>query len=253
MSKSAIRLFCNLDLRNFLMSGNEITLNNQQRHYLIDVLRCKINDPINLIDGFSGEYQAYISTLRKNEIGVKIIKLLRISTVPADLCLLFAPLKKSRTELIVEKCVELGVKQIKPIVTEFTNVKVLNSSRLKQVMKSSAQQCGCTYLPILDEIDTLDNVLNNWESERTIIFCSEKNDGSHIGSVLPSLTNRPMAILIGPEGGFSRHEAEKLKLLNFVRTVSLGPQILRADTAAIASISIWQTICGFWDSQAGKR
>ena len=116
-------------------------------------------------------------------------------------------------------------------------------------MISSAQQCGSTWLPELGTLQGLKEVLQSWDSKRQILFCDEKLEGTQINMVLQSLQSKPMAILVGPEGGFSKKEFDLLMSQEFVRRVSLGPQILRAETAVIASVSIWQSMCGYWSDK----
>ena len=246
MSKNKIRLYCDINLRELFEAEKECALAKEQFHYLIDVMRCKVGDKLNLLDGKTGEYECKITFISRKEIRIRILHFLKSLASPVDLWLLFAPIKKGKTELIIEKCVELGVKRIMPVLTDFTNVPKINRRRFKSIMISSAQQCGSTWLPDLEDLQDLTQVLSSWNSKRLLIFCDEKLDGNHINTVLHSLGSRPMAILIGPEGGFSRTESELLISSEFVRRVSLGPQILRAETAVIASVSIWQSICGFW-------
>ena len=248
MSKNEIKLYCDADLGELYEAHSEYSLTSEQLHYLIDVMRCKVGDKIHLLDGKTGEYQCKIVFAARNEVRVKICHFLKSLSNPADLWLLFSPIKKAKTELIIEKCVELGVKKILPVSTDFTNLPKINKNRFKRIMISSAQQCGSTWLPELEDLNDLRKVLQSWDPERIMIFCDETLQGTQINKVLNTLNSMPMAILIGPEGGFSKEEIELLMSQEFVRRVSLGPQILRAETAVIASVSIWQSICGFWSN-----
>ena len=246
MSKNIIRLYSTINLKELFLAQTDYALTKEQNHYLIDVMRCKVGDAVHLLDGKTGEYQCQISSILKKKAFVKILKLNKVSRNPADLWLLFAPVKKARTELIIEKCVELGVKKILPVITDYTNLPKFNNKRFQNIMISSVQQCGSTWLPELEELQGLKKVLEFWDPKRIIIFCDERLDGTKINTLLMSIKSKPIAILIGPEGGFSELEFDLLKGLKFVRRASLGPQVLRAETAAIASISIWQSICGEW-------
>tara|TARA_X000001036_G_scaffold148609_1_gene141250 strand:- start:756 stop:1505 length:750 start_codon:yes stop_codon:yes gene_type:complete len=246
VSKNIIRLYCTVNLKELLLAQTDYALTREQNHYLIDVMRCKVGDKLHLLDGKTGDYECRIRAISKKKAFVKVVKLINSSRNPADLWLLFAPIKKARTELIIEKCVELGVKKIQPVITDYTNLPKINNKRFTNIMISSVQQCGSTWLPELEELKGLKTVLEFWDPQRIIIFCDERLDGTKINTLLQSIKSKPIAILIGPEGGFSELEFDLLKSLKFVRRVSLGPQILRAETAAIASISIWQSICGVW-------
>ena len=246
MSKNLTRLYCDTDLRKIYKSGVDYALTKEHRHYLKDVMRCTVGDQINLLDGKSGEYQSEITFISKNEVRLRIYSFLKPLVSPADLWLLFSPIKKSRTELIIEKCVELGVKKIFPVKTDYTNIHNLSSDRLRKIMINSAQQCGSTWLPELNNLGVLTEVLTTWNTERLLIFCDEKLEGQPMKEFLISLKSKPIAILVGPEGGFSTKEVHLLNSKSFVRKVSLGPQILRAETAVVAAVSIWQSICGNW-------
>ncbi len=248
MPKSKIRLYCHANLEELFKAHKEYALTSEQFHYLNSVMRCKVGDKINLLDGRTGEYQCKIVFISRKELRVKICRFLKSVSSPADLWLLFAPIKKARTELIIEKCVELGVKKIIPVITDFTNLPNVNKKRFQSIMISSAQQCGSTWLPELEDLKTLKKVLQSWDPERIMIFCDETLQGNHINVVLKNLKLKPMAILVGPEGGFSKNEVDLLMSQEYVNSVSLGPQVLRAETAVIASVSVWQSTCGFWSN-----
>ena len=246
MSKNLTRLYCDTDFKEIFESGDDYALTKENRHYLIDVMRCKLGDQINLLDGKNGEFQSEIIFLSKNEVRLKISNFLKSLVHPADLWLLFSPIKKSRTELIIEKCVELGVKKIFPVKTDYTNIHNLSSDRLRKIIINSVQQCGSTWLPELNNLELLKEVLSTWDTERSLIYCDEKLQGQPINEVLVSLKSKSIAILVGPEGGFSTEEVHLLNSKSFVRKVSLGPQILRAETAVVVAVSLWQSICGNW-------
>ena len=213
---------------------------------MVDVKRSKKGDQINLIDGRSGEFSCKIIQISTKLVKLKINNLINEATVPSDLLVLFSPIKKSRTDFIIEKCVELGVKTIVPIISDFTDIHNFNKKRSKKVMISSAQQCGSTWMPNLLDLDKLENVLKGWDSERVLFFCDEKLKGDPILKVFYNLDPYPAAILVGPEGGFSKKEIEFMDSLSFVKKVSLGRQILRAETAMVAAVSIWQSYFGKW-------
>ena len=221
-------------------------LTKDQIHYLVDVKRSKEGDQINLIDGRSGEFRCQIIQLSKKTVRLKINHLITEAAVPSDLIVLFSPIKKSRTDFIIEKCVELGVKTIIPITTDYTDIHYFNKKRNKKIMVSSAQQCGSTWIPNLLDLNKLENVLNEWDNKRILFFCDEKLDGDPIFKVFHNLKPSPAAILVGPEGGFSEKEKTLLDNFPFVKNVSLGKQILRAETAIVSAVSIWQSYFGSW-------
>ena len=244
VTKNITRLFCEVNLAKLYESKGYYDLTKDQIHYLVDVKRSKEGDQINLIDGRTGEFRCKIIQLSKKTVRLKINHLMTEATVPSDLIVLFSPLKKSRTDFIIEKCVELGVKTIMPIITDFTDIHYFNKKRNKKIMVSSAQQCGSTWMPNLLDLNKLENVLYEWDSNRILFFCDEKLEGNPIYKVFHNLKPSPAAILIGPEGGFSEKEKILLDNFPFVKNVSLGKQILRAETAMVSAVSFWQSY--FW-------
>ena len=158
--------------------------------------------------------------------------------------LFFSPLKKVRTDFIVEKATELGVAKIIPVQTEHTNADRVNISRLSAHAIEAAEQCGGTYIPKIEELQKINEVLENFPLDRRLLFCDEKLQASEVN--LENLKKGKWAILVGPEGGFSEIERNYLKGLKFTFSISLGPRILRADTAAVTAISLWQNYLGDW-------
>tara|TARA_Y100000766_G_scaffold146099_1_gene125505 strand:- start:853 stop:1626 length:774 start_codon:yes stop_codon:yes gene_type:complete len=246
VTKNITRLFCEVNLAKLYESKGYYDLTKDQIHYLIDVKRSKESDQINLIDGRSGEFRCQIIQFSKKTVRLKINHIITEAVVPSDLIVLFSPIKKSRTDFIIEKCVELGVKTIIPIISDYTDIHNFNKKRSKKVMISSVQQCGSTWMPNLLELNKLENVLKDWDPERILFFCDEKLNGDPILKVFNNLDPYPAAILVGPEGGFSKKESEFMDNLSFVKKVSLGKQILRAETAMVAAVSIWQSYFGKW-------
>jgi 16S rRNA (uracil1498-N3)-methyltransferase len=165
--------------------------------------------------------------------------------LPPDLWLLFAPIKKARTDFIVEKATEMGAARILPVTTEFTNSERINRERLQQHAVEAAEQCGGTYVPDVADLARLDRLLADWPSDRRLMFCDEALVGART-SLMSAPPAAKWAVLIGPEGGFSAPERERLKSAPFVTPVSLGPRILRADTAAVAALTLWQSMLGDW-------
>lgn len=225
-----------------LESAGEIVVAGGQAHYLTSVMRIRPGEPVRLFDDISGEWLARVAHVGKRDLVLAIeAQLSPRETVP-DLWLLTAPIKKGRIDWIFEKACELGVDRIIPVVTERTIVDRINSDRLRTHMIEAAEQCGRTALPQLADIAKLDRLLATWPADRILIFADEAG-----GTPIREITARgPAAILIGPEGGFTDKERDMIRALPSARGVSLGPRILRADTAAVAAVAVWMAAAGDW-------
>ena len=164
--------------------------------------------------------------------------------MPPDLWLLFAPIKKTRTDFIVEKAAELGAARIIPVQTDFTNAGRVQRDRLQAHAVEAAEQCGGTYVPQVAEMARLNRLLDSWDETRQMMFCDEAKAG--LSSSFADHSGAPWAILIGPEGGFSEPERQRLQKQSYTHSVSLGPRILRADTAVVAAMTLWQQALGDW-------
>ncbi len=236
-----IRLFVDADLGD----GQSLSLDAKQAHYLFGVMRMKVGEPVLLFNGRDGEWLATVTEARKKAGVLTCERQTLEQAMPPDLWLLFAPIKKTRTDFIVEKATELGVAKIQPVQTEFTNSDRVNKDRLQAHAIEAAEQCGGIYVPPVEKLLPLKTVLANWPADRTLIFCDETSAGTASSSLAGEQVGK-WAILIGPEGGFSAPEVEFLKGLEKVKVMSLGPRILRADTAAVAAITLWQNTLGDW-------
>ncbi len=223
-----------------LTKGQAVPLSQAQARHLFFVLRMAEGAEVRLFNGSDGEWQARITEVHKRG-GVAVCD---AQTVPQfespDLWLLFAPLRKARTDYIVEKGVELGCARLWPIVTEFTQSDRLRQDKLLAHAVGAAEQCGAVSVPDVEAPTKLGLVLESWDPDRQLIFCDEVAEAG----VMPA--GDKAALLIGPEGGFSPAEREQLRALPFASTVSLGPRILRADTAAVAAVTLWQAQNGDW-------
>ena len=238
---SRVRLFTDRDITPL----QEITLSKEQSHYLVNVMRLGNGDTLLIFNGRDGEYSAEIVDARKRSAILSVGERTAEMLMPPDLWLVFAPIKKARTDFIVEKATELGVRHIQPVITRFTNSERLRTDRLRAHAVEAAEQCGGTFVPEVAEPVKLDTLLEGWETDRSLIFCDEAREAAPLQQEVQHLTG-PAAILVGPEGGFAPDEVTSLKNKSFVCPVSLGPRILRADTAAVAAISIWQAVKGDW-------
>lgn len=228
-----------------LGAGQTIPLHQNQAHYLFGVMRLKSGARVLLFNGVDGEYLAEVTEAGKRKGMLKCLGQTRPLQMPPDLWLLFAPIKKARTDFIVEKAAEMGAARIMPVQTRFTNSDRIRQDRLQAHALEAAEQCGGTYVPEVTDIRKLDAVLADWPTDRQLIFCDEALIGAKETLQAASDTKK-WAILIGPEGGFSEDERALLLSLPFVTKISLGPRILRADTAAVAALALWQSTLGDW-------
>ncbi|MEY3003656.1 MAG: hypothetical protein RLZZ491_832 [Pseudomonadota bacterium] len=228
-----------------LQPGQTVDLSRDQGNYLFNVMRLGPGDDVALFNGRDGEWRAQVEQAGKR--GGRLI--CRVQTAPLiappDLWLLFAPIKKARTDFIVEKAVEMGAARIIPVQTDYTNAERIRQDRLQAHAIEAAEQCGGTFVPEVCDLHRLDRVLADWPTGRGLIFADEARVGAETGlSAAPARDS--WAILIGPEGGFSGPERARLSSLSFVTPIALGPRILRADTAAVAALTLFQAHLGDW-------
>jgi len=243
---SAPRLFIDADLSQM----EDMLLEGPQAHYLLNVMRIKSNDPVTLFDDKTGEYHAHISSIGKRKLTLTINGKTREREESPDLWLCAAPIKKDRYNWVAEKACELGIAALIPVRTERTNAPPLKSEKLRAHMIEAAEQCERTALPVLEETVSLTELLKNWPKERHLFVASERvwdtsADRKNFAQILSDLDG-PAAILIGPEGGFSDAEIKVIQRHEKALAMSLGPRILRAETAAITAISIWMAAQGDW-------
>jgi len=219
-------------------------LTREQAHYLFGVMRLSVGGPVALFNGQDGEWLAEVAEAGKRGGVLTCVAQTKPLQLPPDLWFLFAPIKKARTDFIVEKAAEMGAARIMPVQTEFTNSERIRQDRLQAHAVEAAEQCGGTYVPEVLDLQRLDRVLDSWPEDRQLMFCNEAEVGSALR--LAESDASQWAILIGPEGGFSDRERVRLTGLPFAHVVSLGPRILRADTAAVAALTMWQQALGDW-------
>ena len=231
-----------------LGAGQTLTLDRDQAHYLFGVMRLAPGDRLAVFDGRTGEWEAEVTQAGKRAGALRCLERVKPLQAPPDLWLLFAPIKKARTDFIVEKAAELGAARVLPVTTEFTNAERVNRARLQAHAVEAAEQCGGTFVPEVAELARLGDVLRDWPAERRLMFCDEALAGraSPLADGVAKRGAEPWAILIGPEGGFSDSERARLRGMAQAVTVSLGPRVLRADTAAVAALALWQSRLGDW-------
>lgn len=242
MNDAKIRLY----VEHPLGQGQSVVLSREQAHYLFGVMRLSVGAAILLFNGTDGEWRAEVAEAGKRRGVLTCVAKTREVQMPPDLWLLFAPIKKARTDFIVEKAAEMGARRIVPVQTEFTNAGRIQRDRLQAHAVEAAEQCGGTYVPEVAEMLRLDRALAAL-GDRKLMFCDEAMVGAGAGDT-PALRGNPgpWAILIGPEGGFSERERVRLHGLDHAHAVSLGPRVLRADTAAVAALTMWQMALGDW-------
>lgn len=241
-----------------LAEGQDIALDGDQAHYLTRVLRLAAGDPVRVFNGRHGEFDASLAASTKNSATLKLAARVREQKAVPDLWLLFAPLKKARTDFLVEKAVELGAAELRPVITERSDADVVRTDRLHRIAVEAAEQTERLDVPTVQEAAKLSAAIAAWDPARALIYADEAGDegekpwGGDAGRARPmaeavtELAGKPAAILIGPEGGFSPGERKRLRELSFVKPVGLGPRILRAETAAVAALTLYQSLAGDW-------
>ncbi len=241
-----IRLFVDQDLA----AGAALPLRHDQSHYLVNVMRQGDGAQVHLFNGRDGEWAATLVEPRKKVWAARVDSLVRPWSEGRDLDLVVAVVKRGRLETIVEKAAELGARRVIPVLTERTNASRVGLERLRAIATEAAEQTGRLDVPTILEPAPLAGVLADRAPDRRLMFCDEAGDAPAAADALareaPSAA--PWAILIGPEGGFSPAERNTIRELPGALPVSLGPRILRADTAAIAALTLWQSALGDWSA-----
>ncbi|MFV0491733.1 MAG: 16S rRNA (uracil(1498)-N(3))-methyltransferase [Pseudorhodobacter sp.] len=243
MADAKVRLYVDQPLG----AGQAVPLARDQAHYLFGVMRLGKGAAVLVFNGHQGEWRAEVAEAGKRG-GILICTAMTApQRDPPDLWLLFAPIKKARTDFIVEKAAEMGVARILPVQTRFTNSERIRQDRLQAHAVEAAEQCGGTFVPEVADLLPLEQVLRNWSDERRLLWCDEHAAGQPV--TVTDLAGQPRgawAVLIGPEGGFAEAEQARLAAMAQVLRASLGPRILRADTAAVAALTLWQIAQGDW-------
>jgi 16S rRNA (uracil1498-N3)-methyltransferase len=229
-------------------AGQAVSLGEGQTHYLTNVMRCRAGDPVAVFNGQDGEWLASVSTTHKKSITLALEKKLREQKNSPDLWLAFAPIK-NKTELVVEKAAELGVSALLPVFTRHAVVRSINHDKLSAHAVEAAEQCSRLDVPPIEERKDLPSLLAGWPKDRTLLYGDESGGGTALKMLLPSLPRGKYGILIGPEGGFSEEEHHMLKIAGFVKPFTMGPRIMRADTAAVAALACVQAWLGDWEEK----
>ena len=229
-----------------LGEGQSVPLTQPQAHYLFGVMRLGRGDAVTLFNGRDGEWRAEVVEAGKRGGMLDCTEQSGVQKDPPDLWLLFAPIKKARTDFIVEKAAEMGAAKILPVQTEFTNSERIRQDRLQAHAVEAAEQCGILSIPDCREALRLDALLDGWDAGRILIFADEAAAETNPLEALKACRAKPLGLLIGPEGGFSQGERERIAAMENAVTISLGPRILRADTAGVAALAVIQAACGDW-------
>ncbi|MEP6567570.1 MAG: 16S rRNA (uracil(1498)-N(3))-methyltransferase [Mesorhizobium sp.] len=224
----------------------EFDAGQQQSHYLMHVLRLGEGAGILVFNGRDGEWSAAIAAKTKKAVRLKLLAQQRPQPPLPDLVYCFAPLKQGRLDYLMQKAVEMGAGILQPVITQHTQVAKPGIERLRANVVEAAEQCGILAVPEVREAEKFERLLSTWDTERRLIFCDEDASTNNPLPALQGLRERKLALLVGPEGGFSDDERKMLRALPFVTAIPLGPRILRADTAAVAALAVIQATVGDW-------
>lgn len=236
-----VRMYFN----NCLDNENPVYADEKQCNYLFNVLRLKAGEIIYVFDGKTGEYEAKIAEINKKKCALEILQKVKDFKQSPDIWLLFSPLKKDNTDMVIQKATELGVRKIVPIITRRTNSEKVRLERFIAQSIEAAEQCRRLDLPEISEAQKLEDILRDWDNERMLFFLNERGNDRNILKKMREHSGKG-AILIGPEGGFCEDEIKKVLENQKVCDIFLGERILRAETAAIAALSCWQAVNGDW-------
>jgi 16S rRNA (uracil1498-N3)-methyltransferase len=239
---SAVRLHVDAPL----FEGARAETASQQAHYLGNVMRLATGARVLLFNGCDGEWLAEIASIRRNDCELQVLERTREQSGGPDFHYLFAPLKKARLDYMVQKATELGVAAIRPVITRRTIAERVKLERMQANVIEAAEQCGVLRVPEVHEPEKLEAVLKAWEPERSLIFADESAEMSSPLEALRLVPRGPAALLIGPEGGFDAAERQMLRALPYVHAISLGPRIMRADTAGVAALALMNAVLGDW-------
>lgn len=241
-AKPKIRLF----VQGAYTAGGVIELAEPQAHYVANVMRAEVGDAVLVFNGRDGEWLARVETVGKKRASIKIEECRRKQQPAPDIWLVFAPIK-NKTDIVVEKATELGAAKICTVLTRHSVVNAINMEKLEAHAVEAAEQCERLDVPPIEKLQPLPTLLAHWPKERLLLFADESGGGMPMKEMLAALPHAPTAVLVGPEGGFSKEERLLLASLPFVRAFSMGSRILRSDTAAVATLACLMAWHGDWD------
>lgn len=230
-----------------LSAGQAIACTSDQANYLRNVLRLPAGAQLLVFNGHDGEWRAELQLKGKRDVVLQVLEQSRPQTSGPDIDYLFAPLKRSRLDYMVQKATEMGVARLRPIITERTIAERVNLERMRANAIEAAEQCGVLRVPDVLAPKKLRHLLSNWSAERAIVFCDEAADEHNPIEALRAIPrHQPVAVLIGPEGGFSAAERAAVIATGAAHVIGLGPRIMRADTAAVAALALVNAVIGDW-------
>lgn len=229
-----------------LVRAEAVRLDEGQGKYLTRVMRLEDGASVRVFNGSDGEWLCSLHQESGKKVSIIPERQTREQIATPDLVLLFAPLKKTRTDFVVEKACELGVRRIQPVMTERTQSSRVRSDRLQATVIEAAEQTERMDVPVVENDMPLFEALDRWDPARPLYYCDEAGDARPMAETLAEVEPGPAGLLIGPEGGFSPGERERLRSYAFITPVTLGPRILRAETAAVAALTLWQSVLGDW-------
>ena len=229
--------------------GTTISMDKNTSHYLRTVMRLDLHKMIYLFNNISGEFEATIIELGKNGVKFTVGDRIRYPKDSLPLRLLCAPISKDRFRFMLEKATELGVNRFSPVLTDHTNAPKVHVPKSLMHIKEAVQQSERLDIPEMDQPEKLGKVLKHWDKNVPLLYCTESGEGDNITDVLEDLEGKEIAVLVGPEGGFSLDEHEFLQTKSYVKPVTVGPRIMRAETATIAVLSVVQALIGDWNER----
>jgi 16S rRNA (uracil1498-N3)-methyltransferase len=241
MAKTTPRLFVDAGLG----PGHDVPLAREQAHYLTHVLRLVAGDAVAAFNARDGEWLCYLTDVTRKGAALRCERRTSEVKPPPDIDFLFAPLKHARLDYLVQKATELGCRRLRPVITQRTVAERVNLDRMRANAVEAAEQCNLVFVPEVAEPQKLAKVLAEWDARRALVYCDET---ALIADPVEALSplKPPAAVLTGPEGGFTEEERRHLKSLGFVTPISMGPRIMRADTAAVAALALVQAVIGDW-------
>ena len=244
ITPAKVRLYVEADLAH----ATEFAASGARAHYLINVMRLKPGDRLLLFNGRDGEWWGHVEATHQAGFTLIVDEQTKEQAAGPDLWLVFAPLRRARLAYLAEKATELGVAALCPVITRHSTVRKLKTARLRANAIEAAEQSDRLTVPEIHEPVKLEALLGGWPADRRILFCDESGEGEPAAGALGSRPGEaePWAVLVGPEGGFTAEEAARLRALPFVTPIGLGPRLLRAETAVLAALSLWQAHLGDW-------
>lgn len=229
-----------------LSAGAAVALDRDQTHYLANVLRLKAEAQVLVFNGVDGEWCARVTATGRKEASLSVEHQTRPQETGPDLHYLFAPIKRARVDYMAQKATEMGASVLQPVITRRTIAERVKVERLEANTIEAAEQCGILRVPEVRAPQKLEDLLSSWDDRRFLVFADESAALSSPLEALAPHASRPLAVLIGPEGGFDPEEREMLLRRTFVVPISLGPRVMRADTAAVACLALVNAVCGDW-------